>query len=66
MKGKELENFRTKSLPEVDKEIRHYEERLMNLKKDLVLGKVKNIREIRQIKKSLAQLLTVKSGRNSN
>ena len=63
MKRKELENFKTKPLPEVDKEVRLHEERLMNLKKDLVLGKVKNIREIRQIKKSLAQLLTLKRSR---
>ncbi|KKU99281.1 MAG: hypothetical protein UY32_C0002G0017 [Candidatus Jorgensenbacteria bacterium GW2011_GWC1_48_8] len=63
MKRKELENFKTKPLPEVDKEVRLHEERLMNLKKDLVLGKVKNIREIRQIKKSLAQLLTIKRSR---
>ncbi len=66
MKRKELENFKAKPMPEVDKEVRLHEERLMNLRKDLVLGKVKNIREIRQLKKSLAQLLTVKSGRNSN
>jgi len=60
MKRKELENFKTKPLPEVDKEIRYYRERLQNLRMDLVLGKVKNIREIRQLKKSLAQLLTIK------
>ncbi len=63
MKRKELENFKTKPMPEVDKEVRHYEERLQNLKMDLALGKVKNIREIRQIKKSLAQLLTIKRSR---
>lgn len=65
MERKELENFKTKPLPEVDKEIRHYEERLMNLKMDLALGKVKNIREIRQLKKNVAQLLTVKRGRKT-
>jgi len=59
VKRKDLDNFKTKPLAEVNKEIRHYEERLQNLKMDLALGKVKNIREIRQIKKSLAQLLTI-------
>ncbi len=63
MKRKELENFKIKPIPEVDREIRHYEERLANLKMDLALGKVKNIREIRQIKESLAQLLTIKRAR---
>ncbi|HXF43896.1 MAG TPA: 50S ribosomal protein L29 [Candidatus Paceibacterota bacterium] len=63
MKRKELQNFRAKTTPEVDKEIRHYEERLNALKMDLALGKVKNIREIRQIRKSLAQLLTIKRER---
>lgn len=60
-----MENFKAKPLPEVDKEIGHYEERLMNLRMDLSLGKVKNIREIRQLKKNLAQLLTVKRNKKS-
>jgi len=45
---------------EVDKEINERRERLLNLRMDLSLGKVKNISEIKELKKSIAQLLTVK------
>mgnify|MGYP001559257999 CR=1 FL=1 len=60
MKKKELEIFKNKPVVEIDKELRIYEERLGNLKMDLVLGKVKNIREVRHLKKNIAQLLTIK------
>jgi len=60
MKKKELQSFKKKPLVEVDKELQTHRERLNNLKFDLSLGKVKNIREIRKIKKGIAQLLTLK------
>lgn len=44
----------------MDKELSVHYEQLSNLKLDLSLGKVKNIQEIRKIKKSIAQLLTLK------
>lgn len=61
MKKKELEKFKNKPLAEIEKEIRENRERLANLKMDLSLGKVKNISEIKQIKKNIAQLLTISS-----
>ncbi|MBI4034126.1 MAG: 50S ribosomal protein L29 [Candidatus Brennerbacteria bacterium] len=63
MKRKELENLKSKTPVELDKELRDYRERLLNLKMDLALGKVKNIREIKELKRSIAQLLTVKKTR---
>ena len=60
MKKKELQNFKNKPVVEINKELSMYREQLSNLKLDLSLGKVKNIQEIRKIKKSIAQLLTLK------
>ncbi len=60
MKRKDLENFKNKTMIEIDKELRECRERLLNLKMDLALGKVKNIHEMKELKKSIAQLLTIK------
>lgn len=60
MKRKEFQTFKNKPIAEIDKALHDLEERLVNLKMDLALGKVKNIREIKDIKKSIAQLLTIK------
>jgi len=60
MRKKELKNFKNKPLVEVDKELYMNREWLNNLRLDLSLGKVKNIRDIKKAKKSIAQLLTLK------
>ncbi|MCL4403972.1 50S ribosomal protein L29 [Patescibacteria group bacterium] len=59
MKVKEFKNFKTKSAPELQKELVAREEKLAQLRFDLAAGKVKNIREIRHIKKDIAQILTL-------
>ncbi len=59
MKIKEFKNFKTKSLPELRQELRAREEKLTQLRFDLAAGKVKNIREIRHIKKDIAQIITL-------
>lgn len=59
MKVKEFKNFKTKSAPELQKELESREEKLAQLRFDLAAGKVKNIREIRHIKKDIAQILTL-------
>jgi large subunit ribosomal protein L29 len=56
MKKKELNDSKNKTMAEVDKEINDRRERLLNLRMDLSLGKVKNISEIKELKKSIAQL----------
>ncbi|MBI5732710.1 50S ribosomal protein L29 [Candidatus Jorgensenbacteria bacterium] len=63
MKKNELQTQRSKPLTEIDREIFDYRERLARLGLDLVQGKVKNIREIRHLKKNIAQLLTLKKSK---
>ena len=59
MKTNELQEHRAKPLPNLEKELAVYEEKLVQLKFSLARGKVKNLREIREIKKSIAQLKTL-------
>jgi len=59
MKKKEFQEYKNKSRDEILKDLNNYRERLANLKFDLAAGKVKNIREIRLVKKTIAQLLTL-------
>lgn len=56
MKIKEL---RQKNKAELEKELQDNRERLRQLRFDLASGKVKNVREIRRIKKEIARILTL-------
>lgn len=56
MKTQEL---RQKSKSELEKLLAENRERLRQLRFDLVSGKVKNVREIRKIKKDIARILTL-------
>jgi large subunit ribosomal protein L29 len=56
MKAKEL---RQKSEAELKKLLQEKRERLRALRFDLVSGKVKNVREIRETKKDIARILTL-------
>lgn len=56
MKTQEL---REKSVSELQKLLKENREKLRQLKFDLALGKVKNVREIRIIKKDIARILTL-------
>jgi large subunit ribosomal protein L29 len=58
MKKKELAELKTKSETELKKTLGELKDRLWDLKKDLAAGKVKNVREIREIKKNVARILT--------
>ena len=58
MKKKELETYKSKSLAELEKDLRSFREHLSELRFNLAAGKVKNIREIRHIKKAIAIVLT--------
>lgn len=62
MKAKEL---RQKSQNELQKLLRDKQERQRQLRFDLSSGKVKNVREIRQIKKDIARILTVLCQKNN-
>lgn len=56
MKASEL---RQKSQSELQKLLADNRERLRQLRFDLAAGKVKNVREIRMIKKDIARILTL-------
>jgi large subunit ribosomal protein L29 len=56
MKAAEL---RKKSKEELEKILKEKRERLQKLRFDLSLGKLKNVREIRQTKKDIARILTI-------
>ncbi len=55
-KAKEL---RKKTKKELNRSLREKRERLRQLRFDLTSGKVKNVREIRAIKKDIARILTI-------
>jgi large subunit ribosomal protein L29 len=56
MRAKEL---RTKKIEELKKILNEKREKIKNLKFDLAQGKLKNVREIREIKKDIARILTI-------
>lgn len=58
MAQKEKENFKNKPIAELMKELAEQKQKLVDLKFDLSAGKVKNIKEIRKIKKNIAKILT--------
>lgn len=59
MKQKEWAEHKRKAVVELEKELGGLKERLNQLRFDLAAGKVKNIREIRHIRKGIAQILTI-------
>ncbi|MEK7087066.1 MAG: 50S ribosomal protein L29 [Patescibacteria group bacterium] len=59
MKRKEFQEHKNKSISDLKKDLSANREKLVGLKFDLAAGKIKNISEIKQIKKSIAQILTI-------
>jgi len=59
MKLKEFKEFKDKPRVEVVKFLEEARGRLRGLKFDLAAGKVKNVREIRILKKDIARALTI-------
>ncbi len=56
MKSAEI---RQKTKEELLKNVKDYREKLRDLRFDLASGKVKNVRDIRNIKKDIARILTI-------
>lgn len=54
-----IQELRQKPKDELLKLLRDNREKLRQLKFDLVVGKVKKVREIRMIKKDIARILTL-------
>lgn len=67
MKLKELiKDLKNKNGAELEKELAAQRERLWSLKNDLHGGKVKNVREIRLVKRMIARIMTfLKSSTNN-
>ena len=55
----ETKEIRQKSKPELQKLLQSLKEKLRQLRFDLSSGKVKNTREIQQVKKDIARILTI-------
>lgn len=55
----DVRELRQKSKPELEKLLSDNREKLRALRFDLTAGKVKNVREVRAIKKDIARILTV-------
>ncbi len=53
-----LSELKQKSLKELQKLLQNNQDKLRQLRFDLASGKVKNVREIRQIKKDIARIFT--------
>lgn len=58
MKKRELQELKTRPLPELQKLLRESRERLRELKFNLAAGKVKNVGELRMLKKNIARIMT--------
>lgn len=54
-----IAELRQKSKNELEQLLRENREKARNLRFDLAGGKVKNVREIRRIKKDIARILTI-------
>lgn len=61
MKRKDWEQVKTKPLADLKKNLAEYREKLWSLRTDLAAGKVKNVKEIKDIKKTIARILTLMS-----
>jgi ribosomal protein L29 len=57
MKRKDLQELKNKPLAELERELQNYLERLRELRFSLAQGKVKNIKEIKSTKKTIARIL---------
>ncbi len=66
MKKRELQELKMKSAAELEKMLKDGKEKLRALKFDLFAGKVKNINELKRVKKDIARVLTIMNSRQEN
>jgi len=59
MKKRVFREYKEKPTPELEKELKTLKERMVSLKIDLATGKVKSLKEMNEIKKSIAQFETL-------
>ncbi|MEK7549281.1 MAG: 50S ribosomal protein L29 [Patescibacteria group bacterium] len=59
MKKTESQQFKNRSFQDLQKDLIDYRSKLQKLKFDLVQGKVKNIKEIKETRRMIARILTI-------
>lgn len=59
MKRREFEQLKNKPEAELKNQLTSLRDMLWNLKKDLAAGKVKNVKEIRRVKRDIARIFTI-------
>lgn len=59
MKSSEFQELKDKTAEELQKNLLERQSRLRSLRFDLAAGKVKNVSEIRKIRKDIARILTI-------
>ncbi|OGY98679.1 MAG: 50S ribosomal protein L29 [Candidatus Liptonbacteria bacterium RIFCSPHIGHO2_01_FULL_57_28] len=59
MKKNEREQLKNASVPELQKRVHDAQEKLWTLQRDIELGKQKNVKEARMLRKDIARMLTV-------
>lgn len=60
-----ISELRQKSTAELEKTLQANREKLRQLNFDLASGKVKNVREVRKVKKDIARILTLLCQKNN-
>ena len=63
MKKQDFQQLKSRSYAEMQKELRESKTKLRDLKFDLAAGKVKNVSEIKKLKKVVARLSTLITGK---
>ncbi len=66
MKKREIEDLKNKPVAELQKLAAEAREQLRVLKFDLAAGKVKNVKDLRIIRKDIARLLTFTAQKSNN
>lgn len=56
---KEMQQLQSQPEGELRKSLLEHRDRLWNLKADLAAGKVKNVKEIKKVKRAIARILTI-------
>jgi ribosomal protein L29 len=59
MKRRDIQDLKQKSFAELEKLLREGRERLRVLRFDLAAGKVKNVKELRTLRKNIARMSTI-------
>jgi ribosomal protein L29 len=68
MKKKDFQQYKTKPEAELQKDLGEFREKLRKFKFDLAQGKVKDIKEIKEVKKNIARIMGLlnQNGKENN